>query len=367
MHRLQGPDALRGIACSGVVLHHMAYFTPDASGIIYQFARMFLGLGVPLFFMISAFAMKEAYEGKLDSTHAVIFYALRRIMRILPLYIVMLLFYIYQHNPILSDWHLEKKIAHYLLYATLMFGLVPSIAHGLVWASWSISVEALFYIAFPMFSNRAVKLAYLFGLVIMGHAFNYYLAPKISPSAVNTSWYWAVAWHLYIPFFILGIIAHQLYKLTLIKNKKISITIIGLSFLFSLALTTVLFLWFEWPFTEDGNIIPQNFINLLICSTPVLFFLMLLITISSPGILVNAATIFIGKISYSIYLIHPILVFSLIPYFKIIQKDYGVSTLSFGMSSCLVFVILIPISYLSFKLIESPFIRWGKFLTKPRH
>jgi peptidoglycan/LPS O-acetylase OafA/YrhL len=145
-NRSLGPDALRGIACSCVVIHHMAHFTPEAVGMIYQIARMFLGLGVPLFFMISAFAMQSAYKGKFSKSNDFFIYFVRRVMRIYPLYFLMLAIFVYFFNTIEFNLSLQTKLVHYLLYASLFFGLVPNLAHGLVWASWSISVEILFYI-----------------------------------------------------------------------------------------------------------------------------------------------------------------------------------------------------------------------------
>jgi peptidoglycan/LPS O-acetylase OafA/YrhL len=63
--RVQGPDALRGLASVGVALHHMAHFAPVESVGAFYFARGFLGLGVPLFFMISAFALSVNYSNNL--------------------------------------------------------------------------------------------------------------------------------------------------------------------------------------------------------------------------------------------------------------------------------------------------------------
>jgi peptidoglycan/LPS O-acetylase OafA/YrhL len=362
MSRFSGPDALRGIACCGVVLHHMAYFTPEAGGAVYVLARIVLGLGVPLFFMISAFAMSAAYEHKLSSSNEVRTYVIRRAMRIFPLYLLMLAVYMILQNPIQPDWSLSKTAIVLIFNLTLLFGLIPSIAHGLVWASWSISVECLFYILYPFIPSRFLKLGILIGLSVAGHFVSFSLSPYISPDSIDAPWFWAVAWYQYIPFFLLGIAAYLMQKSYDLNYLSRPLFLAGFIFI-SLIFATASFIILGWPFDEKHKIITAKYINLLIAFTPLLSLTLLVVTVLKPGIVVNRATIFLGKISYSIYLIHPLLVFSLISVYKRSQTTFGDSLISFSISAFLTFIILIPLSYLSYKFIEYPFIRFSKNIT----
>jgi peptidoglycan/LPS O-acetylase OafA/YrhL len=362
MRRFIGPDALRGMACTGVVLHHMAYFTPDAMGIPYSIARMLLGLGVPLFFMISAFAMSAAYENQISTAKQIKVYFVRRLMRIFPLYLFMLVIFMLTYSTFQHDWSTSKTIGVALLYFTLTFAVVPSLAHGIVWASWSISVELLFYLIFPIIAKRPFKLAIAICIVLLGHVISYILAKRITPTAIGAPWFWAVAWYQYIPFFALGVAAYHIqkrYALTWIRSLPGMLGIL----LTSAALTILILLLLGWPFDASNKIIISKYVNFLIASTPFLFAVFLVATISLPRLIVNKFTTFFGKLSYSIYLTHPLLVFSLIPVYKWIQFEFGQSFLSFFISAIVTFFLLLPIAYFSYNLLEKPFIRYGKRLT----
>jgi peptidoglycan/LPS O-acetylase OafA/YrhL len=214
-----------------------------------------------------------------------------------------------------------------------------------------------------LIANIKQRLIFLFFVVIAGHVLSYILAPSISPENIGAPWYWAVAWYQYIPFFVLGIIVYQLKLMCAIRGTDFKIKMISISLVASVALSIFMFLFFDWPFDVSDKIVPKKFINLLIASTPMLFFLMLFATIKTPRFIVNHITVFLGKISYSVYLIHPLIVYLLIPSYRNIQNSLGNSLASFATCIVLTFVILIPISYVSFIMIENPAIRFGKHLT----
>jgi peptidoglycan/LPS O-acetylase OafA/YrhL len=93
--RLQGIDTLRGIAASCIVIHHLAHLSLTEASLLVTFARMYLGLGVPLFFIISAFALMTRYGDTSWTLRSVSEFWLRRIFRIYPIYLVMLTFTVF--------------------------------------------------------------------------------------------------------------------------------------------------------------------------------------------------------------------------------------------------------------------------------
>lgn len=78
-------DALRGIAASGVVIVHAIQICPLGVP-FYSWSTVYLVLGVPLFFIISAFSMSIAYRTGIGDVGAARRYGLRRILRIAPLF-----------------------------------------------------------------------------------------------------------------------------------------------------------------------------------------------------------------------------------------------------------------------------------------
>lgn len=96
-------DVLRGLACVGVVLYHMALTTPCTPDPLYWIAGSLLGLGVPLFFMLSAFALASRYADGIGSPQTLASYGIRRVMRIYPLYLVMFLYFL-RHDASSSPW-----------------------------------------------------------------------------------------------------------------------------------------------------------------------------------------------------------------------------------------------------------------------
>lgn len=79
-------------------------------------------------------------------------------------------------------------------------------------------------------------------------------------------------------------------------------------------------------------------------------------------LLVNPVTRFLGKISYSLYLVHPLLICST----KIPTWAASLAPGKYFMVPCIALVTLscsIPLAWLLYTVVESPFIRLGRHLT----
>jgi peptidoglycan/LPS O-acetylase OafA/YrhL len=78
--RLNGIESIRGYAaCFVIILHSTAIFPAPVPQWFLEF-RSFLTLGVPLFFVVSAFSLAYGYEEKLDSPQQIKAYFLRRFL-----------------------------------------------------------------------------------------------------------------------------------------------------------------------------------------------------------------------------------------------------------------------------------------------
>jgi peptidoglycan/LPS O-acetylase OafA/YrhL len=148
--RLHGLNALRGVAATAVVLHHVIWllqlkitpFMTPASG--------YFGLGVPLFFMISAMAMFHVYEGKMHLPSAERAFLIKRYFRLLPLMIVVYFAYNGALQFLYGAWFGGFSITAAVVNISLLFALVPNLSGGPTQAAWSIGIEMLFYLMLPL-------------------------------------------------------------------------------------------------------------------------------------------------------------------------------------------------------------------------
>ena len=72
---------------------------------------------------------------------------IRRFFRIGPLFYFMILAYVVRGHTIYS---VSYSPVHVIENALYLFNFVPDRQSGIVWASWTIGVEMIFYLIFPI-------------------------------------------------------------------------------------------------------------------------------------------------------------------------------------------------------------------------
>jgi peptidoglycan/LPS O-acetylase OafA/YrhL len=150
MKRLEFLDSLRGIAALYVVIFHTALISvPKPS--LPEWAKpivMFGGSGVMLFFVISGFSLCLTMPRHGRSKTPLASYYLSRFLRIAPLFYMMIIYWYVAYVVVWGVYPGPAKIAANVLF---LFNFRPSWQEGVVWASWTIGVEMLFYTFFPFF------------------------------------------------------------------------------------------------------------------------------------------------------------------------------------------------------------------------
>ena len=146
-------NGLRGLAILLVFLFHCMPSMHVLGPYIWPL-KASCWIGVDLFFVLSGFLITRILIGTRDSTHKYAVFYGKRILRIVPLYIFVLLmvFSVLSYNPVV-----EKALegtAPSLWYYTYTYNIYVTLNNG--WASsdflnhfWSLCIEEQFYLFWP--------------------------------------------------------------------------------------------------------------------------------------------------------------------------------------------------------------------------
>lgn len=349
-------DGLRGLSAILVIIHHTlvswAYFHFDViwhrESVAVTFdktisekvvtALTFLGqAGVCFFFMITGFLFYDKLikcKGKLDSSD----FFIKRFFRIAPLYyFVILLVFITVFLTGLAEFEsLKQEI--YSFCSWLMFGIlevktISSLIPGfLVIAGviWTLAKEWQFYVCVPILSvfTRNKKTAILFVF--------FALAGCILVFYVNRN----IKLETKLPF-VLGMLSSlfvNYYNLKKFDMKKSIFSII------------VLILFWNIIFEYHQKFLIFYYVNMG------LFFILISNGNTIFGILSSKIFIMLGKISYSIYLIHGLVLFWIN---GVVMKNNN-----YLVNSIVAILLTLIISVFTYYYIERIGISYGRKITR---
>lgn len=348
-------DSIRAIAVILVIISH--WIPPEY--IINKIPNG--GLGVDIFFVLSGFLIswillenkKKSEEFHISKVGFIKNFYIRRTLRIFPIYylviILLLIFHLYTNTDIGSSY------PYYFTYTSnfhLFFGNTWE-GVGILSHLWSLAVEEQFYLFWPtlmLFVPRRYLLHVIYIFIAVGVVTqillrNHPMGPIMTPTCFHAFGAGALlAWHMV--YFTAGL--EKFYKAV-----KVLAFIALVIFIAGLVKP-------EWGIFKMLRILSSVF---------GLFIITYLIHRGKTGNLKlgfiwnNRALIFMGKISYSLYLYH-----LLIPYFtKMALESVGISVatlLPYKMGYVLMIgvnlVILIAISLTSWLVIEKPILALKK-------
>lgn len=370
--RLDFLDTLRGVAACYIVIFHLAYVPPTEMAVpSWLMAFVTTGMtAVTLFFVISAFALCYSANKRGGSGHEAFgkpgngslsaFY-LRRFFRIAPLFYAMLAFYVLLTTVFSGT---PPAALHLLINATFIFNLFPDQLEGIVPASWTIGVEMIFYLVFPFLYTRArdIRSAAALFLIsaLLAGLWGYYLETY----AVSTGFMDATqlakvpqfSFLNHLPAFMLGILAYRVFVFlhaALTGTQKI------LTGLAALIIFLSMFLGLVAGFYGDGW-------TLLVCKPIAYVFLLLGLGLLPVRSIVNRTTVALGKRSYSLYLLHPILLFLMAPLFRRIYDAVPQHAVAFLLCAMVTLALLTALAWISYRLVEKTGIRIGEWLIARR-
>ncbi len=347
MKHIKQLDSLRGIAVLLVLIHHspISSFIPDIpTGPI----------GVNTFFVLSGFLitgilLENRNKAELLGTNKLVVFKnffFRRALRIFPIYYLtlFLLFIFYSGTD-------TSKFTYYLTYTSNFYFYKKQAWDGMFSHLWSLSVEEQFYLVWPwamLLINRKYLIHTIICFIVVGIISQYLLWQ----SEFNTILTFAcfdslglgalLAWiNMYKPGWL-----PKTYTILCIAAPIVFITVIA---------EIITRNWYFLPLRTGTSIFALWVITYVVyryqTNKSKRFF-----------ILDNKILIFVGTISYGIYLYHRIIPFFSPPVFNYINNYLPLNNpirISFLVIENLFLIIFV--SWLSWKFIEKPILNLKKY------
>ena len=366
-------NGLRFIAAFVVIIHHIEqqksdYSLPNSFG--NSTIQLFGKLGVILFFVLSGFLITYLLleEERTTTTIAIRNFYIRRILRIWPLYFLIIIlgllalpnihmFDVPGYDKATVYRNLSTKIIFYVFFlpnlVSPLLGIVPYSAH-----TWSIGTEEQFYLTWPVVLKSIKKYRLLLMFVILG---GYLLFARALYSSRTDFLPLKDALNAFWPTFNIDCMAIGGFFAIMLHTKSPLLKIFQNNYLFYFALVLTVTLIFKGVHFPILIVNHTQFQYLYKEFYALWFGIIILNFASNPNIFISLEAKplkYLGKISYGLYMYQPIgiaLAFQIALFFP---KAFD--PLLYFLSIALT----VAISAASYKYFESYFLRFKeKFST----
>ena len=342
--RVDSLDYLRGLAAFGIMVYHMVLFNfgeVDASSVLAK-VKIF---GVAIFYILSGLTLYIVNINRLffNKNDLADFY-IKRFFRIVPL------LWLVTFLTVAIEYHFDLPLKKVLLNFSIVPGIIRPgsfLANG----AWSIGNELFFYLLFPflIFITRRSHV-FIWGITVLAFLAFLYSTFFVLDSSVplGKQWYAYVNPFNQVLFFVLGICIGTLDN----SSRKYSETSFLILLLF---LGGVLF----YPITGEPIVLVSTYVRIILSIG--IFIVCFLFYKSNFEFLprwITGTFRFLGEISYSLYLIHPVVLLCLI----FLAKKMDIQ--SIGLIIAATMILSVMVSYLSYKFFEKSFIAMGRSVSK---
>lgn len=282
--RIYGLDAVRGLCAIGVMAYHYAY---------QLYGVHLAGLGtftVYLFFTLSGFVLHSVYGQQEISERMLYRFFSARFFRIFPLYAgLCLLLFAYIALTEGANYDLLSKL---LLNITFLFGLTNPGETSLIVGGWSIGIEFVFYSLFPLL--LLFRQIWFIGAILLGSVAVSHVYIVQSKTVAPDLWWSTITQPVtYFPFFVGGILGSMLFQR--LRQRAIP-AIIPIGLLLCLAFMPVL-VGINTTAIRESLPLWSAVITGSLAIT-------LLAAMSTYGATLTKLAMFLGEISFALYLIH---------------------------------------------------------------
>jgi peptidoglycan/LPS O-acetylase OafA/YrhL len=360
-------DALRGIAILGALLTHLATVwttslnVPLTIPLLREDALRLLhstGLGAfSLFFLLSGYLLIWTEEKRARlGTYSVRSYALRRMLRLVPAYYFAML-------VVIVVWAKDVSITDVLMHISFLHALNPHTAMSLDPVFWSLTTEAVCYVLLPFLvlkltrlSQRLALFVVLFFVALVTQITSHLIAAQqlTQPDGLNLPRYLHFLPTNWLYLFLAGVLLRMLVEhLGTRPTPRLQPPLASVLFLASVVfLLTFPFLVEELPMRMPLDLIVIAFFASVLLGAPLL-----------REVLRWRPLVFVGVISYSLFLLHhTVIVVVFRPLIDdvrewIVGRGDLMAWAAFSVYLLGVLPAAVAVSYLSYRYIESPFLR----------
>ncbi|MCX8963158.1 acyltransferase [Erwinia psidii] len=357
-------EGLRGIASLWVLVGHISLLTHCHIMLISS-----PGIGVDLFILLSGYLMAKNYAERQhkepwQSSATIRKFWTRRFFRIAPLYYLLLIValicgpwygemrdiiaHFYAGTSTESSRYSDQSLANILTHFSFLFGMLPRWSFNTVLPDWSIGLEMQFYLLFPFIMLAVMRFGYataLIAVIVLCCAgryllSDYYLAFEM-PSMI------LIKLNMFISGMLLAEAVRRkslLYVVLALIGPVASIIIGPKAIPLQIAMEAIMIIGMAailWQH-EGGGLAAR------LVAVP-------------RWLLNNRLSTWLGDVSFSVYLLHLLIV---IPTIALLLKHTGLHDSSDLIRFATVCAIAIPPTYLLaallFKFVEKPGILLGK-------
>ncbi len=317
-------DFFRGFCGYGVAITHLHAFIFDS-----QIMEYFSLLFVEFFFVLSGFVLYPQLLKTINNKNNIILFFKRRWMRTLPLYfIIIVLVSILTNNLFSGD---------FFKYLTFTQKFHPEfLSDDYYPVAWSLSIEEFFYVLFPLILTCVKKKNFIKYILTF---FSIFLVSKIFIVEYFDSNFFRTGTWIRFDAILLGfLVAH--FKENIIKFKK--------TIIFSFITLLIIYITNNNYFILHSEIGVIKYLFLILLQMLSAFTMILFIIYNKffIGERLKKFSLIVSRQTYSIYLIHIILIY--------IMKHYN---LSFLVTNLVYLVLLIFLSNLIYRYIEKPILK----------
>jgi len=351
-HKVLSVHYLRGLAALMVVALHYSYYLPENIGYFFGSGSV----GVDIFFIISGFIITFATRKQADSLYN---FSVKRFFRIYPLFIIIWMVSIFTVN---LDATFPAKLQSLFLFMNDYNGSnAPAFGFNLMGPPWTLTYEVLFYAIFgismcishkyrALISGAGIVLI-VFGLqfIFNGHVS---LAAQTSADMIVSRWWQVPVKILSTPIlfeFVVGMFLAEVYIRTDNARNTILSSVV---LLFGVVVFAVLF------FTGEMRLLGFKG-GIWVALT---LFIPFIIFDKLHGFKESKVMLYLGDISYSMYISHFLLLTTLMHYYpSILATLNGYIIFTCLLTSCFIIAALLH------RLIELSGIKLGKKLSLGRN
>ena len=355
---LPGIHGLRGIAALAVVLFHLQHIGRVNPPAFFSFIGRDFGYSVHLFFIVSAFSLMYSTERRTNQAGWVPEYFLKRFFRIAPLFYLIIGFELTRQ---FMFGGIRVDPVNIFMNITFTFGFVPF--SGFVWGGWSVGVEMIFYVVFPvvllLVKSHRSALWLLFFMIVTSSAMRIGLHEQYLTMVPRPRWDWSYfAFVSNMCFFGMGI---YVYRVSQMFGDRHSLIRVWVPLVTLSIISGLLFFDLGRLFAGSGRL------DIIIWGMG-LSALCLWQSVLPSAVIANKFFEHMGERSFSIYLLHPIVIATSLP---LIAKAYNTTSLYIGSYAYFVCMVLVVTAVLvcaefTYRFVEVPGINLGRKLISRR-